>query len=113
MPYLGLIIMVLWVFCLVDVITAEDGAVRHLPKMMWLLLVIFIPLAGSIVWLLVGRPVDGGIWGGSGRQGNNSAFPEYDAKPGRAVATDAEADAEFLRQCRARAEEQRRRARGA
>lgn len=117
MPYLVLIIMILWVFCLIDVITADEGGVRHLPKMMWLLLVIFIPLAGSIVWLLVGRPVDGGIWGGAGggssARRSNSPYPEYDTRPGRATGTTAEADEEFLRQCRARAEEQRRKARGA
>jgi hypothetical protein len=39
-----------------------------------------------------------------------TAFPEYD-RPGRAAAVDAEADEEFLRRCRERAEEQRRRAR--
>ncbi|RRQ26997.1 PLDc_N domain-containing protein [Rhodococcus sp. Eu-32] len=110
MPYLGLLIMILWVFCLIDVITADEGGVRHLPKMMWLLLVIFIPLAGSIVWLLVGRPIGGGIWGGAGvpQRRSNSAYPEYDTRPGRAVGTTPEADEEFLRQCRARAEEQRR-----
>ena len=115
MPYLGLLIMLLWVFCLIDVITADEGGIRHLPKMVWLLLVVFVPLAGSVVWLLAGRPIDGGIWGGpgGGRQQSNSAFPEYDAKPGRAVATNPEADEEFLRRCRARAEEQRRRAKGA
>lgn len=114
MPYLGLIIMLLWVFCLIDVITADEGGIRHLPKMVWLLLVVFLPLAGSVAWLLAGRPIGGGIWGGpGGGQRSNSPFPEYDAKPGRAVATNPEADEEFLRQCRARAEEQRRRARDA
>lgn len=115
MPYLGLLIMLLWVFCLIDVINADEGGIRHLPKMVWLLLVVFVPLAGSIVWLLAGRPIGGGIWGGAGggRRQESSAFPEYDAKPGRAVATDPAADEEFLRQCRARAEEQRRRAKGA
>lgn len=113
MPYLGLIITVLWVFCLIDVITADEGGIRHLPKMVWLLLVIFVPLAGSIVWLVAGRPIGGGIWGGAGEpRRSNSAFPEYDVRPGRAVASDPEADAEFLRQCRARAEQQRRQARG-
>ncbi len=112
MPYFGLIMMALWVFCLIDVITADESGIRHLPKMVWLLLVLFIPLVGSIVWLLVGRPVGGGVWGGAGSpQQNRSAFSEYDAKPGRAIATTPEADAEFLRQCRARAEEQRRKAR--
>ncbi|MFE5706939.1 MULTISPECIES: hypothetical protein [Rhodococcus] len=32
MPYLGLIVLVLWVGCLVDVICAEDYRVRHLPS---------------------------------------------------------------------------------
>ncbi|MDJ0394416.1 PLD nuclease N-terminal domain-containing protein [Rhodococcus sp. G-MC3] len=125
MPYLGLIIMILWVFCLIDVITAEDTGVRHLPKMLWLLFVILIPLAGSVVWLLVGRPIGGGVWGGNGTQqggwngqggrdgqGINSAYPEYETRPGRALGTSPEADEEFLRQCRARAEQQRKRAKG-
>lgn len=78
--------MLLWVFCLIDVITADDGGLRYLPKMVWLLLVVFIPLAGSLVWLVAGRPVGGGIWGGSGnsrglRRQNASAFPEYETRP--------------------------------
>ncbi|MFC7962415.1 PLD nuclease N-terminal domain-containing protein [Rhodococcoides kroppenstedtii] len=110
MPYLGLLVMALWVFSLIDVVTADDSGIRHLPKVGWLLLVLFIPLIGSLLWLTVGRPIGGGVWGGSGpsRRGPASGFAEYDIRPGRAVAQDPEADAEFLRQCRARAEEQRR-----
>ena len=111
MPYFGLLIMLLSIFCLIDVITADDSGIRHLPKMVWLLLVIVLPLAGSIAWLVVGRPENGGIWGGSGMPGTSSAYPEYDARPGRAVAQSQESDEEFLRRCRARAEEQRRIAR--
>lgn len=115
MPYLGLIIAILWVFCLIDVITADDAGVRHLPKMLWLLFVIFVPLAGSVVWLLVGRPIGGGVWGGNGsqyRSTSTSSYPEYETRPGRALGTTPEADEEFLRQCRARAEAQRKRAQG-
>ncbi len=111
MPYLGLLVMLLWVFCLIDVITADDGGVRFLPKIVWLLLVVFLPLAGSLAWLFAGRPIGGGIWGGSGdgnRRVSNSAFPEYETRPGRQAAQNPDADAEFLRQCRERAEEQRR-----
>jgi hypothetical protein len=70
-PYLGLIVAVLWIFCLIDVITADEGGIRHLPKTVWLLLVVFLPLAGSVAWLVAGRPVGGGIWGGpdAGRRG--------------------------------------------
>jgi hypothetical protein len=108
-PYLGLIVAVLWIFCLIDVITADEGGIRHLPKTVWLLLVVFLPLAGSVAWLVAGRPVGGGIWGGpdAGRRPRATRFPEYDVRPGRAVATNSESDEEFLRRCRERAQQQR------
>ena len=110
MPYLGGLIMVLWIFCLIDVVTADDGGVRHIPRLAWLLVVLLLPLVGSMVWLFAGRPVGGRIWGGSAPRRPHTAagFAEYETRPGRYVAQDPEADAEFLRQCRARAEEQRR-----
>ena len=105
----GLLLFGLWVFCLVDVITTDDGDARHLPKFGWLLIVLFLPLVGSIVWLVAGRPVRGVARPRAYERGM-PAFPEYD-RPGRFAATDSYADAEFLRRCRERAEEQRRKAR--
>ncbi|MCQ4121560.1 PLDc N-terminal domain-containing protein [Rhodococcus tibetensis] len=105
MPYLGLIVLIVWVGCLIDVICAEEYRVRHLPKTLWLIIVILLPLIGSVLWLLVGRP-HGGSWAGP-RQPAASGFPEYD-RPGRHVAQQSESDEEFLRRCRERAEEQRR-----
>ncbi|NLV78593.1 MAG: PLDc_N domain-containing protein [Rhodococcus sp.] len=106
MPYLGLITMVLWVICLVDVICADEHRIRHLPKMMWVMIVLLIPLVGSVLWLVIGRPP--GSLPGTAR--STSAYPEHD-RPNRHVAQYAEDDEEFLRRCRARAEEQRRIAR--
>jgi hypothetical protein len=40
---------------LVDIITRQDGQVQHLPKLVWVLLVVFLPLIGSILWFAVGR----------------------------------------------------------
>jgi hypothetical protein len=51
----SLAILVLVIVALVDVITREDWQVRHLPKMVWILLIIVLPLIGSIVWFIVGR----------------------------------------------------------
>lgn len=52
---------------LIDIITRQDGQVRHLPKMVWILLVVFLPLVGSILWFLIGReysaPIDRGSFG--------------------------------------------------
>ncbi|WP_235189645.1 PLDc N-terminal domain-containing protein [Williamsia sp. D3] len=87
---------------LVDIIGSEAG-VRGLPRWGWLLLVIVLPLVGSIVWFVAGRPVAGGYGRRSG-SGRASAlgFPEYD-EPGRFEPADPAADAEFLRQVRERA----------
>ena len=107
----GVLMLGLLIFAVVDVITTDEGSVRNLPKMMWLLLVLLFPLVGSIAWLVAGRPVVGN---GRARFGTHErgapAFPEYD-RPGRFSATDADDDQEFLRRCRERAEEQRRKGR--
>ncbi|MFD3812041.1 PLDc N-terminal domain-containing protein [Rhodococcus sp. NPDC058639] len=105
MPYFGLIVMIVWVACLVDVIRADEHEVRNLPKPLWLMVVILLPMVGSVLWLLVGRP-DGVGWS----QTPASAFPEYN-RPGRQAGQQPETDEEFLRRCRERAEQQRRVAR--
>jgi hypothetical protein len=101
----GLVTLGLWIFSLVEVISTEDGAIRSLPKVWWLLIVLFFPLAGSVAWLVAGRPV---TVGPSAHERRVPQYPEYD-RPGRAAATSPEHDEAFLRQVRERAEEQRRR----
>ncbi len=52
----GIIALFLWVFALIDLITTDEVLTRNLPKGVWLLIVIFIPLVGSLLWLIAGRP---------------------------------------------------------
>jgi len=101
----GLVVFALWVFSLVDVIGSDEGAIRHLPKVWWLLIVLFFPFAGSIAWLVAGRPA--GPPRTSRYERAVPQYPEYD-RPGRAAATSTEDDEDFLRKVRERAEEQRR-----
>lgn len=95
--------LLLLVYCVLNVITTPEDQVRNLPKLLWLVLVIALPLIGGVAWLVAGRPqyrrapVPG------------TRFPEYD-RPGRAVAKNPDDDEAFLRGLRERAEEQRRRA---
>ncbi len=56
----GVVTLCLWIFAIVDVITTDEGSVRNLPKIGWLLLVLLFPLVGSIAWLVAGRPVGAG-----------------------------------------------------
>jgi hypothetical protein len=61
------LILALVVCALVDIILRQDGQVKHLPKIVWILLVVFLPLVGSILWFALGReysqPVDLGSFG--------------------------------------------------
>ncbi|MDQ1654112.1 MAG: hypothetical protein QOI35_3312 [Cryptosporangiaceae bacterium] len=107
---LGLVLLGLWIFCLVDVITTPEWQCRHLPKVAWVLIVLLLPEVGSIVWLVAGRPrADVTRPGGLPYKGN-TGYPEYE-RPGRHVAQSPDDDEAFLRGLRERAEEQRRKAR--
>ena len=102
----GVVVFILWAYCLVDAITTDGTRMRHLPKAAWVVLVLLFPLVGSIAWLVAGRPTTPARL--SREQGGAVGFPEYE-RPGRMAASDPAKDEEFLRQVRARAEEQRRR----
>ncbi|MGO4785416.1 PLDc N-terminal domain-containing protein [Cryobacterium sp. W22_MBD10_FK3] len=49
------VLLVLIIGALVDIITRQDGQVKHLPKVVWVLLVVFLPMIGSILWFAIGR----------------------------------------------------------
>jgi len=49
-------LLALWIYCILDVIATNESLIRNLPKIVWLLVVIFVPTIGSIAWLLLGRP---------------------------------------------------------
>ena len=47
--------LLLFAAALIDVITRDESQVRHLPKIGWIIIVIVLPVVGSIVWFAVGR----------------------------------------------------------
>lgn len=49
------VLLVLIVAALVDIITRQEGQVKHLPKVLWVILVIFLPVIGSLLWFAIGR----------------------------------------------------------
>ena len=106
----GLAVLALWIYCLYNVVTTDESDCRNLSKLVWLLIVLFLPLIGSIIWLVAGRPQHGvARIARTSQDPLASKFPEYD-RPGRHVAANPDDDEEFLRKVRERAEEQRRRA---
>jgi hypothetical protein len=105
----GFALLVLWIYCIVDVIRTPEMDVRSLAKLVWLLIVFVLPDVGSILWLCLGRPHGARTSAREQRHRHMTAFPEYD-RPGRFAATNADDDEEFLRSIRERAEAQRQRA---
>lgn len=49
--------LALLVFCLIDCIQTESGAERNLSKTLWIFVIVLIPIAGPVAWLVAGRPV--------------------------------------------------------
>jgi hypothetical protein len=109
----GLLLFGLWVFCLIDVITTDESLCRNLQKTWWLLVVLLLLDVGAVIWLVAGRawqsrPAGPGLPYRGNRGHAAETYPEYQ-RPGRFVATRPDDDEDFLRRCRERAEEQRRR----
>jgi phospholipase D-like protein len=104
----GLLLLGLWIFCIIDVITTPEGGCRNLPKLAWLLIVVILPDIGSIAWLIAGRNWNRqpGNLPYKGSVGRSVAGP-------RARASNPDDDEEYQAQLRARIDEQRRRAREA
>lgn len=56
MPFLfSMLVVALMIGALIDIITRDDSQVKYLPKMVWIIIVILLPLIGSILWFAIGR----------------------------------------------------------
>src|SRR6476660_7177860 len=55
-PIAGFLIIAAVVVALIDCLSTEKAQVRALPRLLWALLIVFVPLLGALAWLLAGRP---------------------------------------------------------
>jgi len=81
--------LVLAVAALISCLSADQGEIRALPRIAWVLIILFFPLVGGIAWFLAGRPAPRNPAGQS-RPGNG--FAEHE-RPRRQAPDD---DPEFL-----------------
>ena len=97
----GLVLLAFWLWAIFDVISTDESTVRNLPKVVWLLLVIFLSTVGAVAWLLLGRPERAGFRPGdtSPRSRPRSLGPEdepswvaEDARRARYAELDEELD---------------------
>ncbi|MEV1286435.1 PLD nuclease N-terminal domain-containing protein [Micromonospora sp. NPDC049679] len=84
-------LIVLGAIALISCLSADDADIRALPRIAWVLVILFFPLVGPIAWFLAGRPATAtGGTPGTWRMGGG--FPEH-RRP-RTLAPDD--DPEFL-----------------
>jgi hypothetical protein len=97
---LMLVDLALLVVALIDCLSAEEFAIRALPRVAWVFLILLFSPIGAIAWFVAGRPVrpvrlsNGEMW----RPG--SGFPERE-RPRRPGPLAPDDDPEFLRSLRA------------
>jgi hypothetical protein len=61
---LGVVVAVFYIYSIVDCALIERERVRGLPKAVWILVLIVLPIIGGVLWFLVGR----GRKAGAGRR---------------------------------------------
>lgn len=91
--FLAAVQLVLFVLGLISSLSADR--VRNAPRLVWVLLIVLIPLLGSIAYFLWGRPA--------------GALPETVPRRGRSRPASPDDDPDFLRSLRAKESEQSRR----
>lgn len=62
MPFLSILVLALMIGALIDIILRDESQVKHLPKLVWVLLVVLLPMIGGILWFVLGREYgEGGV----------------------------------------------------
>ena len=64
------IVLVIFVYALVDVIRTDKHQTRGISKPAWIIVMIVLPLLGAILWFIFGRPY------GKPRQSPYAAIPQ-------------------------------------
>ncbi|MEU2929609.1 PLD nuclease N-terminal domain-containing protein [Streptomyces sp. NPDC007251] len=78
-----LLVLALWIYAFVDCLNTPEDEVRHLPKVVWVIIILLFGevLVGPVAWLITGRarrPVPaGGAGAGAGRWVAPDDNPEF------------------------------------
>jgi hypothetical protein len=52
---LALVVLGLTIYAVIDAIQTEDNRVQHMPKLIWIVLILLFTPIGAIAWLYTGR----------------------------------------------------------
>jgi hypothetical protein len=92
----ALIDLALLVIALIDCLSTEEFAIRALPRVVWVLLILLFSPIGPIAWFVAGRPVRAVTLSNGTKWRPGSGFPEPE-RPTRRGPLAPDDDPEFLR----------------
>ncbi|WP_238008195.1 PLD nuclease N-terminal domain-containing protein [Dactylosporangium sp. AC04546] len=94
-----LIVLVATLVALIDCLSSERAEIRGLPRPVWILAILLLPIVGPVAWFFAGRPVSlerAGV--ASGRAPKRPTAPDDDPDFLRGIdTTQSRNDAELLR----------------
>jgi hypothetical protein len=88
--------IVLLVVALIDCLSADEHAIRALPRVVWVFLILLFSPIGAIAWFVAGRPPRAVRMSNGEKWRPGSGFPE-DERPKRGQSMAPDDDPEFLR----------------
>ncbi|MEU6278689.1 PLD nuclease N-terminal domain-containing protein [Streptomyces sp. NPDC047028] len=67
-----LLVLALWIYAFVDCLNTPEDEVRHLPKVVWVIVILLFGevLVGPVAWLLTGRVRRTAAAGGAAADGH-------------------------------------------
>ena len=71
-----LLALAFYIYSIIDVLRSPKSQTRTLPKYVWLLIVIVLPILGGAFWLLLGK-----VWPAGGTKRNKSGPGAPDDDP--------------------------------
>ncbi|QES49546.1 hypothetical protein DEJ50_18790 [Streptomyces venezuelae] len=74
-----LLIIGLTVFAFIDCLNTPEEEVKHLPKVVWVIIILLFSIVGPVVWLFAGKkrtPTGGGPGGRSGGRRSQWVAPD-------------------------------------
>jgi len=72
---LVIVLLGVYIASIIDVLRTPSSESRRLPKYVWLLLALVLPVLGGAMWWLLGR-----VWPERGRRNRRLASPDDDAR---------------------------------
>lgn len=99
-----IIVLVAMLIALIDCLSSERGEVRGLPKAVWFLIILLVPVIGVVAWFFAGRPLSAEQRAGVAAGGPPRRPPKRPVAPDddpdflrKIDTTQSSADAELLR----------------